>query len=347
MPTNAVEAPSEAPDAGVLWRILTSRHWLAAVSCADECSLFTALDAQPAAAEALAQRTDLDPRAVEAVLTMLAALGLLISRAGQFHLHGTARRHLLPDSAHYWGAVLKAEARNDPVHGSLVNRLRGNSGSRPEQRRQPFEHWDGGAVSADLAARIARFMHALALSEAPFVASHASLDGVGRLLDVGGGAGTLSIEIARARPAIRCTVMDLDGMCMQAAQYIRAADSGRQVDTCTCDMFRQQWPRDYDAVLMSNVLHDWSEEECVQLLARACEALPDRGRIYLHEALLNEDGAGPIVTAGLSLRMLLDTRGRQFTFASLRELLERAGFSAVEHHAVSPLYSLVAARKAL
>jgi hypothetical protein len=335
-------------DTNLLWLTLTSRHWLPAVSAADECGIFSALGLRPLGAAELAERSGLDLRAVRALLSLLTSIGFLKHRDEQFYLQDTVRRHLLDNSSHYWGAVLRAEGRNDPMHIALVTRLRQiRTHSSPETRRQPFNHWERGAIDPDFAARIARFMHPLSLSEAPFVACHSCLDGTTRILDVGGGDGTLAIEIARGRPAVHCTVMDLDGMCMQASELIAAAGIGDKVDTHACDMFREPWPQGYDCVILSNVLHDWSENECEELLHHAYEALPCGGQLLIHEALLDEDGTGPLIQAGLSVRMLLDTRGQQFSHSALRKLIERAGFVGTQNQKVSALYSLVSARKAL
>ena len=95
-------------------------------------------------------------------------------------------------------------------------------------------------------------------------------------------------------------------------------------------MFREPWPKGYDAVFFSNIWHDWNFRTCAWLAARAYEALPRGGRIMLHEALLDDDGSGPPTTAAFSMLMLLATQGQQFTFAELKALLENAGFEDIE-----------------
>jgi acetylserotonin N-methyltransferase len=101
-------------------------------------------------------------------------------------------------------------------------------------------------------------------------------------------------------------------------------------------MFREPWPRGYDAMLFSNVFHDWGPETNQKLAAMAFQTLPAGGRIYLHEMLLDDTGDGPLTTAAFSTLMLANTRGRQFTFQQLKTLLEGVGFVDVE---VVPTYS--------
>jgi acetylserotonin N-methyltransferase len=110
-------------------------------------------------------------------------------------------------------------------------------------------------------------------------------------------------------------------------------------------MFRQDWPADHDAMFFSNIFHDWDRDTCTQLARKAHAALPEGGRIYLHEMLLDDDGAGPSAAATFSLVMLLGTHGQQFTFAQLQEILETAGFNEVRTVPSYGYYSLVTARR--
>ena len=65
----------------------------------------------------------------------------------------------------------------------------------------------------------------------------------------------------------------------------------------------------------------------------------------LHEALLDDGGAGPATTAAFSMLMLLATQGQQFTFGELKGLLETAGFRDVEAQATAGYYSITTGYK--
>lgn len=97
-------------------------------------------------------------------------------------------------------------------------------------------------------------------------------------------------------------------------------------------MFKEPFPANndpkygYQAMFYSNIFHDWSEEKCKYLSKKTYDSLPENGVILLHEALLNEDGNGPLITAFLSFQMFLVTEGKQFTFNELEKILNEAGF---------------------
>ena len=74
-------------------------------------------------------------------------------------------------------------------------------------------------------------------------------------------------------------------------------------------------------------------------------AFPPGGRVFIHEALLDDSGAGPLTTATFSLVMLLGTQGRQFTYAELAKLLGDAGFTDVGATPSYGYYSVVRATR--
>lgn len=80
------------------------------------------------------------------------------------------------------------------------------------------------------------------------------------------------------------------------------------------------------------------------LLHKAKAALPPGGRVLIHEKLVDEDGRAPLANALVHLDMLVWTEGQQFTEQELREMLEEAGFSAMERKATAGYWSVIQAR---
>jgi acetylserotonin N-methyltransferase len=207
------------------------------------------------------------------------------------------------------------------------------------------DNWAAGTVSIDQARQIAARMHAHSLTPAIGVASNYDFNDIRRLLDVGGGSGCFMIAAAQAHSHVHCTIMDLPAMCEVAHGYITAGEAADRVDTVAVDMFRQPWPKGYDALFFSNVWHDWNFQTCKWLASRAFEALPRGGRIMLHEMLLDDDGAGPPAAASFSVLMLLATQGQHFTFEELKGILENAGFTGVDNRQTHLYYSVTTGYK--
>jgi predicted O-methyltransferase YrrM len=321
-----------------IWDVWLSLVWLPAVSVADELEIFDSLDREPATPAELSQRHGFDLRGCEILLSLLTSLGFCVSNLGRYQLTEPSRNFLLRTSPFYWGGVFVQQRKSNPVHGAIraavmkkTGYIVGQSAAEP-----PVEMWESGQMDVPTARGIAAFMHSHSLAAATGMAIRTDVTGVKSLLDVGGGSGCFCITLAKQNPQLRCTVMDLPAMCEVAREYIAAGGVSDRVGVHPLNMFTEQWPRGHDAMLFSNIFHDWGQQTNEKLARSAFEALPSGGRIYLHEMLLDDTGDGPRTTAAFSALMLANTRGRQFTFQQLKSLLEGAGFTDIE---VAPTYS--------
>ncbi|XP_006658522.2 acetylserotonin O-methyltransferase 1-like [Oryza brachyantha] len=110
--------------------------------------------------------------------------------------------------------------------------------------------------------------------------------GLSSLVDVGGGYGAATEVIAREFPHIKCTVLDLPHVVSQAP-----VTGDGKVHFVAGDMF-ESVPR-ADAVVLKNILHDWSDDDCVKILQRCKEAIPGRnagGKVIIMDMVR---GSGP------------------------------------------------------
>lgn len=326
----------------VLWNIWMSQYWMPSITAADELGIFAFLAEQPASARELSDAMELNARACSILLPMLTSLGLLTRRIGRYHLTDAGRSYLLPTSPFYWGGVFAVE-RREPRHKALIGAL--TRETYELIKGAPVTDWELGQVTTEQARPIAAFMHSQSLASAVGVARHPGFGDVRRLLDVGGGSGCLSIAIAQHHPEIACTIMDLPAMCELAQEYIREGGVADRVDTVPIDMFRDEWPSGYDAILFSNVFHDWSLSTCEYLAEMAFRSLPEGGRVFVHEMLIDDASSGPRTAAACSIHMLLNSAGRQFTLNELSRILRGAGLAGVACEDTSPLYSLVSAER--
>jgi hypothetical protein len=336
-----------------LWDLWLSGLFQPTIVAAEEAGIFAMLAETPASAAEVAARLGFDERATRITLRLLVALRLLLLRDGRHHLADETRVYLVKGSPWYWApmaSVAVSEWHRERLRQKLQQRdsdqVAGPEGTPlVTHEGRATDDWAAGHVSLERAGEVAARMHAHSLPAAVGVARLYDFRGVARVLDVGGGSGCFMIAAAQAHAQLRCTVMELPAMCEVARTYIDAGGVADRVDLSAVDMFRQPWPRGYDALFFSNIWHDWNVRTCQWLAARAFEALPSGGRILLHEMLLDDDGAGPLTAAAFSMMMLLATQGQQFTLRELTDILEGAGFTAVDVLSTHPYYSLVSAFK--
>jgi acetylserotonin N-methyltransferase len=330
-------------DDRVIWDMWESQFRLPVATVADAVGTFSALGDRPMSAGELAAELGLNERALTIHLGALAASGLLEKRDGRWRSLPAARTWLHPEAEGYWGGFLARFRESNPLHAQLLVTLK--TGRRPEQSNSGGPEWERGTMSQEAAERIAKFMHAHSMAPARGAAAQCVFGELGSLMDVGCGSGVYGIEIARAHPGLRVTLMDLKEMCAEAEKYV-AADLRDRVSSAPVNMFEQEWPAGHDAHFFANVFHDWSEETNLILARKSFDALPSGGRIFLSEVLMDDDGTGPWHAAAFSLLMLLGTLGKQYSLPEFREILEAAGFTDVEAvRTGGGYYSLVSARK--
>ena len=328
----------------LVWDTWLAQFRLPVLTVADEVGVFAALTRAALTTDALAAELAVDARALGIQLGLLAALGFVERREGRWRTSAAARTWLHPDAEGYAGPLLHGFRESQPLHAQLRAKLRPDVPAAAH--RTAVAEWERGEMPPGLAKVITAYMNAHSLAAAKAVARQSLFDGAGAMLDVGGGSGVFAIELAKARPTVCATVYEIASVAAEADGYIAVAGVGDRVRTQAGNMFTDAWPTGHAVHFLSNIFHDWSESTNALLARKAFDALPSGGRIVLHEMLMDDDGCGPLPAAAFSLLMLLGTRGRQYSLAELRAILEAAGFRDVEAASTGGgYYSLVTARK--
>jgi hypothetical protein len=89
--------------------------------------------------------------------------------------------------------------------------------------------------------------------------------------------------------------------------------------------FFENVPSSGDAYLLSHIIHDWSEAQCLTILGNCRRAMRPDSRLLIIEMVLST-GDTPHLGKILDGIMLALTGGQERTEAEYRALLENAGF---------------------
>jgi SAM-dependent methyltransferase len=136
-----------------------------------------------------------------------------------------------------------------------------------------------------------------------------------------------------AAPHLTIEMLDLPLACRMAEREAAAAGLTDRLRVTEADITRPlpDGIEPGDAVLLAGILADWGPEDQLKILRNAASLLRPGGVLLVNETLLDDDRAGPMVPVLLSLLMLVAMPGDSFTLPDLRALLQRGGFSEVEH----------------
>jgi acetylserotonin N-methyltransferase len=324
-----------------IWDLWLSQYRLPVVLAADQLGLFDYLRDRPASVEEISQDLHMLRRSADALTAALAATGFLVQHDDRFQLTPLSRTYLLPDSEFYWVPMLGAAGFGQLTTEALLHNLRTENLGKDDRVTRRWEH---GEMTAEDAVGSNQRMHSHSFPSALGLARGHDFKGTHRLLDVAGGSGGYAIALALEHPHLHCTVADLPRVAENARTYIERYACQERVDTVSFNMFEDAWPAGYDAVLMTNVLHDWDPQRRADLVGSSYAALPPGGHLFIHEILLNDAQDGPVAAAMFST-MMLGTRGKQLSFAELQKLLTDKGFASVDVKPTYGYYSLVIGTK--
>jgi hypothetical protein len=143
------------------------------------------------------------------------------------------------------------------------------------------------------------------------------------VVDVGGGNGTLLIELLRRNESLRGIVFDLPEVAREAEERVAAAGLADRIDVVGGSMF--DGVPAADAYILAVVLHDWDDDAAARILAQLHAAAPAHARVLIADAVI-PPGNDPHGAKWLDLLMLALNRGRERTEDEWRALLERSGF---------------------
>ncbi|HEU5118751.1 MAG TPA: methyltransferase, partial [Isosphaeraceae bacterium] len=220
----------------------------------------------PLSFDELKQVLGLQTRPSLVLFTALRALGLLtVDVEGRFDLTPLSREHLVPGGAFDVGSYIGLMA-NSPGVRALVERLRTNrpAGADDSAQGAAFIYREGIASAMESSDSARHFTLALAgraRNVAPVLAQEYPLEGARRLLDVGGGTGIYSIAYLQSQPELRAVVWDRPEVLAVARELAWEHGVSDRLECHPGDMFADPVPPDCDAVLLSNILHDWDVPE--------------------------------------------------------------------------------------
>lgn len=299
------------------------------LAAAHELDLFSHLSGTAGTtAGGLAEAFAIEERPAQMLLTGCAALGLLVKNDDRYVNSPLAEEFLVRGKPYYFGGwVRMLDQRLYPGWGRLAEAIRTNRPTTwdPDRQGSLFDGEDPGLLAVFWEA-----MHSLSTFTARALGQAIDLSGTRRLLDVGGGSAAYDIELCRLYPDLTATVYELPKVVDIAAGKVKEAGLAERIDTVAGDFFADSaLPGGYDTILLSMVLHDWAEDRCRAILRKCWAALPSGGQVVIAELLVNDARTGPPAAALMSLNMLVETEGRNYTSAEYGAWLADLGFRDV------------------
>jgi hypothetical protein len=315
----APQPPPHAPIIELTFATVLSR----ALYAVTERGVPDLLAAGPATAEEVVAKVGGHPIAMLQVLRALASVGYFSHGAdGRFGLTAVGETLV---TGHPTAARDMVLALNGPAIWAALGAMpavleTGRTGVEIALGTSFFDHL---RQHPDEEAVFNRMMIAFHGAEPAAVAEAYDFSGIGTLVDVGGGLGTMLVTLLQRHPHLTGILFDAPSVVEQAQETVVAAGVEDRCQRLGGDFFASV-PAGGDAYILSHIIHDWPVAECHTILRRCREAMNPGGRILIVEMVL-PDGAEPHPGKMLDVVMLAVPGGRERTADEYRELLAPAG----------------------
>src|SRR5215210_5232071 len=214
----------------------------------------------------LAGLTDAHAPSLYRVLRALASVGLLReAEDGRFHLTPLAEplRDGVPGSLRAF-AIMLGEEWHWRAWGDLPHAVRtGQSAFEHLYGVTNFEYW---AQHPEAEAIFDDAMTSRGAAQNAAVVAAYDFAGVGTLVDVGGGHGSLLAAVLQAHPAMRGVLVERPEVVAGARAYLEQAGVQERCEVVAEDFFASVVSGG-DAYVLKSVVHDWDDARAVAILS--------------------------------------------------------------------------------
>lgn len=307
--------------------------------------LVQALGGQPPKTEIeISQRLAINPIAGRSFLNVLTSLGLLTCIENRYALTSDGRSFLDPVSDFTLAPYLALGSTTDDALQSFLKFLHDPAAGAKlyaqgsEQCLMDDGNDVGPEIAAGLASRAKRFARLLAQT----VANRVS-DSSATVVEIGAGSPFFALEYKLLRPETDLVLTDrANGLpTLKRIAGERGVEFGQRINAVEWNFFEAppaSIPRHVNAVVASNVLHDWNPEAIARIGTAAARLLKSRGLLFVHEGILRRDFSNPLATMrtqwmsayGMALSRLTGGQGSCYTVEEYDAMLFPCGLKRGE-----------------
>jgi len=159
--------------------------------------------------------------------------------------------------------------------------------------------------------------------ETPAVAAAYDFSGFETIVDVGGATGNMLSAILSRHAGPRGILFDVEHVVADAPALLEKSGVADRV-TIESGNFFESVPAGGDAYIVSHIIHDWNEDQCLTILGNIRNAMKPDSSLLIVEFVLPE-GDTPHLGKLADMVMLVVPGGQERTAEEYETLLEKAG----------------------
>jgi 2-polyprenyl-3-methyl-5-hydroxy-6-metoxy-1,4-benzoquinol methylase len=309
----------QAPKSDIFYQIKNVTRATAAMLAAMKLDLFTPLKNGPLDTDQLASILRVNAEKLGPLLYALVIAGLLIEEDGAFSNTPETDEFLVKGKDGYLGDAHKIWYSNLLASLKTAETIRTGA----PQAKYDWSNMAEGELKA--------LYEGMSSHDYPFakrLSAQYDFSQCRRLLDAGGGSGTLAIAMTQIHPHITATVVDLPEVTPITEQFVMDADASDRVKVVSADLTRDPIPGMYDVAIISSVIQTLSADEARYVINNVSKVINPGGWLYIF-------GGGMLENSRLSPKSAVEwnlvytntyDNGQSYTEDEHRDWLIEAGF---------------------
>ncbi|MHC4100283.1 MAG: methyltransferase, partial [Planctomycetota bacterium] len=230
--------------------LMDAHYTSAALGAAMELGLFWQLQKQPLDAAGVAGALGIPVNRCRYWLQILDKAGLLEQTPEGYAPSAAARVAILETYSRDTWAFLAQQTRvRLPAVRDLAVHIREPGSTWEAQGITPPNYFDEIVESPETARRFTRMLYEIHVPLADELAGLLDLDGVDRLMDLGGGSGVVSFALLRRYPGLSVTVVDIENVCAAGREIAQENSLEDRITYHPADFVRGVLPSGFDMAL--------------------------------------------------------------------------------------------------
>ena len=315
---------------------LTGAYWLSrCVHVVADLGVADALGEEPQTVEQLATAVKADPHNLKRVLRLLVANGIF-SMVGGRYAHNEQSQRLRSDHPHSMRPMVRFMGL--PIQWAAIGELEyAVRTGRPSNEKIAPDGLFAYLAQHPEEARI--------FNEAMTSKAHEDILGVPRaydfsrfstIADIGGGRGHLLRAVLDVAPRASGILFDLPPV-IEAAK----GTASNRIRLQSGDFFKDSLPM-CDAYLLMSVIHDWSDQQAIEVLGAIRRAAPQHAKVLVIETVLPDEPKPHLSLLG-DIAMMAMTTGQERTEREFADLFSASGLTLERKIDTSTEYSILEA----
>jgi SAM-dependent methyltransferase len=262
-----------------------------------ELDIFTVIGNESKSCKNIAEQIAVNEKALERLLNALVSLGFLNKKVGQFSNKVESLLFLSKESPNYLGDLMHIASLWENW-SRLTDTIKIGRPPAYEELSDKDEEWlEASILSSYRETRI----------YADRIVKQIPLQNPSRMLELGAGSANFSIEFAKVYPRLTSIAYELPKIAPITQKFINRSGLSDRVSTLAGNFLTDDLGQDYDFVLISDVIAEYSFPVILKLIKKVYDTMKYGGVIAIIDSFFNDDRTGDEEAIMKSLNMLVNT----------------------------------------